>query len=184
MTIGPPDPDEDFCPTQMDQVIALPFTLIMFIPVVSGEHVPLGIGSDVGVVPPPARPPPASGLCVLPELDPELPERDEPLLEPLPELPDPVLEPPLEDPPELPLPLEKSDPLEFEPLEPLVPSEPDPPPLPEPLLPGGVKSPCPCGVEVPHATAAPNPIKPSKTRARRMTALPGLARPARDPISK
>lgn len=173
MMTGPPDPDVDFCPTQIDQVIALPFTVMLFIPVVSGEHVPFAVGSDVGIVPPPLSPLlPASALWVLPELEPELPDRDEPLLEPLPDETEPVLDPEL-DPAEPPLCPETSDPLDSEPLDPLVPSDPEALPPPEPLLPGGVKRPWLWGVALPHAKAA---LKTSKPSARRMTTLPGVAR--------
>src|SRR5579872_102022 len=125
-----------FDPTQSVQVMALPFTVIMFVPVVSAEHVPLTAGNMVGVVPP----------DTIPLLEPPL---ELPLLEVLPELPDAPLELALPPEPELEVetPLEDELPLlllalppEPEPPEALDPPEPEAPELvpdePPPLLDG------------------------------------------------
>jgi hypothetical protein len=122
--------------------MALPFTVTMFVPVVSVEHVPLTVGSIVGVLPPDTIPllePPLE----LPPLEwlPELPEV--PLELELP--PEPELEAPLDaEPPLLPeLPFEPELPEDVDPLEPPEPPLPEPDPLAlapdDPLLDGSPK---------------------------------------------
>jgi hypothetical protein len=101
MMIGPPGPDVDFVPTHIVQVIALPFTVTLFEPVVSAAHEPLAAGS-VGEVPP--VDPLLDPLLELPDLPPEPELPCEPELEPeLPPEPEPPLEPELLEPELLPL---------------------------------------------------------------------------------
>jgi hypothetical protein len=175
MTIGPPGPDVDFVPTQTDQVIALPFTVMLFMPVVSGAHVPLAVGG-VGELPPVLSPPSRPELPELPELplDPGLPELPGLPLDPgLPELPGLPLDPGLPELSELPLDPEPPETLEPEPLfAPLDLVEPEAG-LPFQGLPELPPQPVAIGNDVPHARAAPNPTTP---RARRMSALPSRAR--------
>jgi hypothetical protein len=122
--------------------MALLFTVTMFVPVMSVEHVPLTVGSIVGVVPPDTIP------LLEPLLEPPLLEP--PLLEWLPELPEapPELELPPEPEPEAPLdaeppllpelPFDPELPDALDPLEPLEPEVPELAPDP-PLLDGSPK---------------------------------------------
>jgi hypothetical protein len=163
MMIGPPDPDVDFVPTHIVHVMALPFTVTLFVPLVSGEHDPLTAGSIVGVLPP--APPPLletpllepllAWLPELPELPPLVPELLLRGSEPL--LPDPPLEPEL-----------LSDPLE--PPDPPEPPEPEAPELegdPPPPLPEGSPKPPDVGAP-PQAAKIPIATSPSSRRIARL----------------
>src|SRR5580693_3158085 len=106
MTMGPVAVAA-FDPTDSDQDIAVPFSVMLCIgPVFRVGHVPFAVGSIVGTAPlprgeplelPPASPPPDPLLLVEPPLDPLDPVDPEEPLDPL-EL-DPEPEPPLELPP-------------------------------------------------------------------------------------
>ena len=115
MTIGPPAPEDAFEPTHSCQLIAVPLSVMLFVPVVRGAQVPLAAGRLGGFVPPVARPVEVPELLVPEELPLEFCEPLElspdefPAPLELPPFEEPALAEPL-DPAELPLPPEPLDP--------------------------------------------------------------------------